>query len=142
SNGNGTVRLRNNSNAVLLEVNYSDEPPWAVAADGAGHSLVLARPSWGESHPKAWNASAVKGGSPGAPEPAGAGPLANILINEICVCTNSPDHRFVELYNHSSSLVNVSGCYLNDDPVTNRFRIAAGTGIAARGFRLFTETEI
>lgn len=43
-NDAGTVRLRNRLGAVLLEVNYSDEPPWPAAADGGGHSLVLARP--------------------------------------------------------------------------------------------------
>ncbi len=41
----GTVRLWNRSGAVLLEVTYGDAAPWPVAADGAGHSLVLARPS-------------------------------------------------------------------------------------------------
>src|SRR5438477_428634 len=44
-NDTGTIRLRNKAGAVLLEVTYSDEPPWPPAADGAGHSLVLARPS-------------------------------------------------------------------------------------------------
>ena len=42
--GSGKVTLMNQAGAVLLEVNYSDQPPWPIAADGAGHSLVLARP--------------------------------------------------------------------------------------------------
>src|SRR5258707_4604641 len=44
----GIVRLRNDTDAIYLEVPYSNEPPWPVAADGTGHSLVLARPSCGE----------------------------------------------------------------------------------------------
>ena len=47
----GTVLLLNQAGGVFLEVDYSDSPPWPVAADGAGHSLVLARPSYGENNP-------------------------------------------------------------------------------------------
>src|SRR5207247_3839354 len=53
-NDSGTVRLRKRSGGIVLEVQYSDQPPWPVAADGTGHSLVLARPSFGEGDPRAW----------------------------------------------------------------------------------------
>src|SRR5262245_62053415 len=33
------LQLLNHSGALLLDVPYSDEAPWPVAADGAGHSL-------------------------------------------------------------------------------------------------------
>src|SRR6185369_2853 len=55
-NDAGTVRLRNRQDAVLLEINYTDELPWPIAPDGSGHSLVLARPSYGEGDPRAWDA--------------------------------------------------------------------------------------
>jgi hypothetical protein len=67
--GSGTVRLVKRSGGIVLEVTYSDQPPWPVAADGTGHSLVLARASLGEDNPKAWAASAFIEGSPDAPEP-------------------------------------------------------------------------
>src|SRR5262249_23412586 len=35
SNSGGTVKLINQAGAVFLEVNYSDQSPWPVAADGA-----------------------------------------------------------------------------------------------------------
>src|SRR4030095_12520116 len=57
SNTSGTVRLRDDRGAVLLEVPYNTKPPWPVAPDGTGHSLVLARPSYGEADPRAWDAS-------------------------------------------------------------------------------------
>ena len=57
SNGSGLLRLRDRSDSVLAEVNYSDEPPFPASADGAGHSLVLARPSYGEGSAMAWAAS-------------------------------------------------------------------------------------
>src|SRR5947208_775749 len=56
-NSSGTVRLRNRVGAIYLEVNYDSQPPWPVAADGAGHSLILARPSFGENDSRAWAAS-------------------------------------------------------------------------------------
>ena len=50
----GQLRLHNPAGAVLLEVTWSDAPPWPAAAAGAGASLVLAQPSYGEGDPRAW----------------------------------------------------------------------------------------
>src|SRR5262249_28519743 len=50
----GRIRLRNDRGAVYLDVPYSSKPPWPAGADGTGHSLVLARPSYGEGQPQAW----------------------------------------------------------------------------------------
>ncbi|MCL5098278.1 MAG: lamin tail domain-containing protein, partial [Candidatus Omnitrophica bacterium] len=61
----GVVRLCNAIGAVLLEVRYDSHHPWPASADGAGHSIVLARPSYGEGNPAAWAASDRIGGSPG-----------------------------------------------------------------------------
>ena len=64
-NGHGTIRLRNPVGAIFLEAQDSSDPPWPVAADGAGHSLVLAHASYGEGDARAWAASDAVGGSPG-----------------------------------------------------------------------------
>src|SRR5262249_15495940 len=79
-NHSGTIRLRKRSGAIVLEVNYSDQAPWPAAADGTGHSLVLVRPTYGENDPRAWAASARKGGSPGTADPVPSGPLEYVLI--------------------------------------------------------------
>ena len=47
-NAQGTVKLRHRTGAVFLEAHYDSHMTWPVAADGAGHSLVLAHPSFGE----------------------------------------------------------------------------------------------
>src|SRR5437016_10660800 len=86
----GTIRLRNQTGAVLLEVRYADQPPWPAAADGAGHSLVLARPSLGEGDPNAWGTSLLMGGSPGAFEPADNDPSGSVVINEFLAHTDDP----------------------------------------------------
>ncbi len=142
SNSKGTVRLRNRADAILLEVNYDSKPPWPVAADSAGHSLVLARPSYSEDNVKAWAQSDAIGGSPGLVDGVGFAPLRNVVINEFLAHTDLPEVDYVELYNHSTVPVDLSGCWLSDDPGTNKFRIPNGTTIGPTGFVYFTETAL
>ncbi|HEX2749842.1 MAG TPA: lamin tail domain-containing protein, partial [Verrucomicrobiales bacterium] len=131
-----SLRLRNRNDAVLLEVPASSDAPWPAAPGGFGPSLVLSRPSLGESDPAAWSASRQAGGSPGAAEPASNYDLLDaVMINEAGV---SPG--FVELFNLSSAPVDVSGCELTDG--THSFVIPAGTGIAATGEVSFPEAVL
>jgi hypothetical protein len=134
----GTIRLRNRTGGVLLEINYETQAPWPLAADGTGHSLVLARPSYGEADARAWAASDRIGGSPGRADPYGADPLRNVVINEFLAHTDPPLEDFIELYNHSNVDVDLSGAYLSDDRDTNKFRIPNDTILPARGFVSFT----
>ena len=138
----GTIRLRNNRDAIFLEVNYAAKPPWPVAADGTGHSLVLGRPSYGEDDPKAWDISDVVGGSPGSVKAYRPSPQRSVMINEILVRAVFPAEAFVELYNHSNQAVDLSGCVLTDDPVTNKHILPPGTSIPARGFLSFTAAQL
>jgi hypothetical protein len=101
-NTRGTVQLRNRIGAVFLEANYDTEPPWPIAADGAGHSLVLARPSYGERNVEAWAASDAVGGSPGRLDPLPLDPLRNVVINAFLAHTDDPEPDFIELYNHGN----------------------------------------
>ena len=141
ANNGGTIRLRSNLDAVLVDVNYSDTPPWPVAVDGAGHSLVMARPSLGERNPLAWAASAAVGGSPGGPDPIPAGAQSRMVINEILAHTNGAA-AFVELFNRGATAVNLSGCVLTDDATTNRFRLTDGATIPARDWLSFSAAQL
>src|SRR5262245_3331461 len=87
-NSSGTLRLRNNRDAIVFEMNYSGDPPYPAAADGAGHSLVLARPSYGEGDPRAWEASNSAGGSPGAAEVFSPNSYRSIVLNEFLAHTD------------------------------------------------------
>src|SRR5258706_3600564 len=82
-NSSGTVRLRNERDTILLEAAYDSKPPWPIAADGARHSLVLARPSYGEGKSAALAASASPGGSPGNGDPSVGNPPPNVVSHEI-----------------------------------------------------------
>ena len=136
----GIVQLLNRQGAVLLEVDYRDSPPWPEAADGTGHSLSLARPSYGENDFRAWSESDRVGGSPGGPDPKTMDPLANVVINEWRNHSDPVD--WIELYNHGNSAVDLSGAWLSDDPTTNKFRIPDGTSIPGRGFRSWDQTQL
>ena len=138
----GTLRLRDNNNAIKLEVGFSNTSPWPAAAAGAGHSLVLGRPSYGESSPKAWSASTSIGGSPGDVDTKRPSPLLAVVINEFLAHTDPPQVDYLELYNHSNVEVDLSGCYLSDTVETNKYRIPDGTRIKANGFLAFDETQL
>jgi hypothetical protein len=123
----GTLQLRNRAGAVLLEVPYSDRAPWPAAADGAGSSLVLIRPSLGEGNPQAWGPSARVGGSPGQAEPRKTDPLRALCINEFLAnpCPGGDD--YIEVYNRSGEELNISGCILTDSRAQDRFVFPEGT---------------
>src|SRR5262249_35010726 len=137
SNKRGTVSLRNRSNALLLEVNYETQTPWPASADGGGHSLVLTRPSYGEDDVRAWGQTDLIGGSPGKGDGVGPEPARDVVINEFLAHTDPPLSDYIELYNHSTVSVNLSGYWLSDDPATNKFRIPNGTVIGPTGFVYF-----
>lgn len=114
SNNSGTVRLRKASGGIVLETGYSDDNPWPIAADGTGHSLVLVRPSYGESQPQAWAASDQPGGSPNALNVASDSALDRVLISEISVTGAT----FVEFYNPGPGDADLSGCSVSVLPDT------------------------
>src|SRR4051812_3316705 len=140
-NDKGKIELWSRAGALLLEIEYNDSAPWPVAADGAGHSMVLARPTFGQNNAKAWAASWLKGGSPGAVEPSGGDAYSPIVINEILAHTDDPELDYVELYNHSNSAVDLTGCILTDDVATNKF-VVGNVSIPAGGYVVFTQNDL
>ena len=137
SDAGETVRLLNPAGAVLLEVPYQDRFPWPPQADGQGVALVLSRPSYHESDPRAWSAGSRPGGTPNQFEPReatrasmtpGSAPLPDtdrvipptqsneVIINELMFNPISGDSsdEFIELFNRSPNPINLSGWRLAD----------------------------
>lgn len=143
-----SLQLIDEHGAILLTVPYSNLNPWPVAADGTGHSLVLANPSYGEADPRAWDISQQTGGSPGSQEPFYPTSLSNVLINEILVEGTSGTSGFVELYNHGQETNDLSGCFLTDDAsfATDekvlRYTMPKGTSINPGGFVAWYDSEL
>ncbi len=141
-NGSGDVQFLGKSGAVLLRVAYSDSPPWPAAADGAGCSLVLTRPSLGENNPRAWSGSARIGGSPGALEQLQASPFYGLLINELLANPGTNSADFVELMNHGPNELDISGCSLTSDPAKPGYKIGPNTRIGSGRFITFDAGQI
>ena len=138
-----SLQLSDAVGGILLTVPYSNVRPWPVAADGTGHSIVLANPTHGEGDPRAWDISDVVGGSPGLGEAFHPSPLRNVVINEVLAHSENPAvPRFVELYNHSNQTNDLSGCILTDDTATNKCVLPSGTLIGPRGFLSFNESQL
>jgi hypothetical protein len=113
-----------------------------LAADGAGHSLVLTRPSYSERNPRAWGASNAIGGSPGRADGWEIKSLSGVIVNEFLANSDPPGLDFIELYNASNQAVDLSGAWLSDDASIRKYRIPNGTMLAPRGFIYFDEARL
>ena len=142
SNAGGTVRLRNELDGIVLEVNYDDELPWPIEADGAGHSLHLAKPDFGEGSVRAWDASAFVGGSPGKMDPLSVHPLRDVVINEYLAHTDLPEIDYIELYNTGTQAVDLSGCGLSDTFATTEFFVPLATILQPGGHVFFDQATL
>jgi regulation of enolase protein 1 (concanavalin A-like superfamily) len=138
----GTIRFRDEQGTILLEVNYDNKHPWPMGADGTGHSIVLARPSYGENDPRAWEISDVVGGTPGKYNIIKPTYLQDILINEILAHTEGTNGDFIELYNHSNFTNDISGCIITDNPDINKFIVPEGTKIMPNGYIVFSQSQL
>ncbi len=141
-NSSGKLKLFNSQGALLIDASYGSTSPWPVAPDGAGHSLVLSRPSYGEADPRAYSQSALTGGSPGNNEPAIPTAFQSVVINEFLAHSVAPQLDFIELFNYSTNAVNISGCWLSDSPTTNKFRFPANSILPPLGFIVVDETQL
>jgi len=66
ANGGERLRLINNSNRVMDEIDYGDDLPWPVGPDGSGATLAKINPNSATEPVDNWTASDVVGGTPGA----------------------------------------------------------------------------
>ncbi len=142
NNSGEKLTLAHTFGGNVFSVTYDDTAPWPVAPDGYGFSLVPAIPGFTQAPDDGtkWRASTLVGGSPGADDPAPA--IAPVVINEILTHTDLPAVDRIELFNPTSTNVNVSGWFLSDDVnVPKKFRIPNGTVIAPFGFASFDETQ-
>ncbi len=143
SNDGGRIRLRKPSDAIVQEVNYNDDSPWPAAADGAGHSLILARPSYGEDDVRAWEESHGIGGSPGTGDAVPSDDLDHVFVSSVLSNSEPPLEDFIELRNASPFAMDLSGCFLSDARDTlELFMIPNGTSIPAGGTLQFSESAL
>ncbi len=132
-----SVELIGANGAVILRFTYDSSDDWPSRANGLGSSLELVDPEGNLDEPANWRSSTEYQGSPGR---AGIGPLKQIVINELMAHTDPPFEDAIELHNVTATAINVGGWYLSDNRENPRkFRIPAGTSIAAHGYKVFYE---
>lgn len=140
--GGETLRLEDAVGEKILEFAYDDR--WYPITDGLGFSLVVVddRAPWDNWGRKTnWRASGQLHGSPASVDPAPP-IIAPILVNEALVHTDPPQVDSIELHNPTASPVDVGGWFLTDDFYAPRkYRLPAGTTIAAGGYLLLTEAH-
>lgn len=139
SNSGEQLHLTDSNGVTILSFTYQDTPPWPERPDGKGSSLELIDPQGNYNDPADWRASINYGGSPGA---VGTTVAPGIVINEVLTHTDPPLVDTIELHNPTASAINIGGWFLSDaDAQLKKFRIPAGTVLAAGGYVTFDETN-
>lgn len=140
------IRLKNSDGNNILSVEYDDDPPWALGANGFGWSLVNIRAEEDPDNPQNWRASANIHGSPGSADPSPAN-TPGVVINEVLTHTDPPQEDAIELHNPTTGPINIAGWYLSDQSdidnpsLLKKFRIPAGTVLPPGAFKVFYQTE-
>ncbi|MFN3940540.1 MAG: lamin tail domain-containing protein [Chitinophagales bacterium] len=124
NNTSDKVRLLDNSNNTVVEINYIDSMPWPSAADGIGPSLQIKNLDAIFDDPANWFPGCV-GGTPGS----GYVPCNyDIIVSEINY-NSAPFFLvgdWIELLNRTNSAINISGWQFRDRNA-NIFTFPTGT---------------
>jgi len=139
SNGGEELHLADANGATILRFTYQDTAAWPGRADGSGGSLELIDHAGDYSDGANWRNSVNYGGSPGV---AGLAQGPGIVINEVLTHTDPPLYDSIELFNPTASAINIGGWYLSDSSAKpKKYRIPAGTTLAAGGYLTFNEAN-
>ncbi|MEW6157565.1 MAG: lamin tail domain-containing protein [Verrucomicrobiota bacterium] len=118
SNGGERLVLRDANGRILSSVDYDDQLPWPLEADGSGYSLE--RTGLDPDAPENWRRSYQTGGTPGR-ESDWPAVQSMVRIHEFMAANTSiraPDGQFldwIELHNSGSEMVSLAGWSLSDD---------------------------
>ncbi len=141
-NSGETITVSDIDGNLIIEVSYSDDLPWIVAADGGGPSLVSVEinPIGDPKMTSYWRASTKIGGSPNADDPSPTS--AEVIVNEVLSNGSGAQEDAIELYNMSSTTTDISGWYLTDDRnEPTKWKIPASTTIPSNSYLSFDATQ-
>ena len=134
SNSGEEVILLDSSGEEVTSIDYSDSDPLLFAADGVGFSLVLDD----LDDPSSLRVSTELGGTPGS----ASGESLGVVINEVLANSDAGQLDAIELFNPTTSAINVGGLFLSDDSgALLQYQIPLGTVISAGGYLVFDETN-
>lgn len=130
-NDGDQVRLFDNNGLLKVFMQYADSTPWPSAADGTGRTLELVDPAQSPDSASNWFVGCM-GGSPGTAFVPCDDP---IVFGEINYNSDSlkDSGDWIELWNHSSGSINLTGWSFKDHQDNNIYFIPTNTQIAADG---------
>ncbi len=142
NNAGERVELVDAAGQTIHRFRFDDN--WYDLTDGLGFSLTVRNPQTADAYnldsKSAWRPSARAGGSPGADDSGDVPALGSVVINELLANSQGGGPDWVELHNTTSQAINIGGWFLSDDADDlTKYRIAAGTSIAAGGYIVFYE---
>jgi hypothetical protein len=134
----GRVRLRNNADAIRLDVEYLTARRGRRQRTAPGIRWCWPGQAT-RADPRAWAASEFRGGSPGHLDPTVPAAELSVVINEFLAHTDDPVLDFIELHNGSNVRVDLSGMVLTDDPAptvsASRMARSSNREASSRGTR-------
>ena len=137
--GSERICLRDYLDQTIVDFTYSDSGAWPGRADGNGSSLEVVSTAGDYNDPDNWRSSSEYMGSPGR---AGAGPITNVVVNEVLSNADSPLHESIELYNTTSTAINIGGWYISDTSYDyKKYRISDGTVLAPHQYLVITDQQ-
>ncbi|HYV93839.1 MAG TPA: lamin tail domain-containing protein [Chitinophagales bacterium] len=130
-NSGDQVRLFNNSGLLKVFMQYADSTPWPSAADGTGRTLELLDENQSPDSASNWFVGCM-GGSPGTAFAPCDDPIVFGEINYNSD-TLADAGDWVELWNHSTGSINLTGWSFKDSHDDNIYYIPANTQLASDG---------
>lgn len=138
-NGGERITLLRRGGGVVLSLEYNDRGLWPAAPDESGHTLELRDPYEDIDDASNWSQSRDPGGTPGRAN--SPGPQRGVVFNEGLV--HSETDRWVELYNRSGDVIDLSGLYLSDDPTRlSKSQLPPGTVIGGGDWLRLDESSL
>ncbi len=145
--GQYTGRLNNVGERITLEdaigqtiLDFSYRDNGQSLTNGKGFSLTLIDPANPDLNSDAWRVSAYIGGSPGQDDSGILPNPGDIIINELLANSPGGDPDWIELYNTSSVVIDLSGWFLSDsNDNLFKYEIAPGTTIGPNAYLVFYE---
>ena len=130
--------LTNYAGKTIEDFTYNNGGAWPGRAAGNGSTLQIINPTDDPTNPNNWQSSLDYNGSPGAADAAASG----VVINEVVPNIASANNGSIELYNPTSSTVNIGGWNLtNTLSDLDMYTIPAGTQIAAGQYLQFNDSQ-
>ncbi|MFC1635193.1 lamin tail domain-containing protein [Planctomycetota bacterium] len=142
SNSGERIKLEDAAGQIIHDFSFQDD--WYDITDGEGFSLTIVNPrnpdlsQW--DNQSGWRPSVYVGGSPGWDDAEDNFAQGKVIINELLAHAHAEAPDWIELYNTTSTAVDIGGWFLSDSETNPmKYEIAAGTMIEPHGYIVFFE---